>query len=167
MTCQALKTNDPTKLVAGIEFFPEMGKYYGSGHRSCKVYVTIEQLLQSDLCPVCHKPVTVGVAYRVDQLADRTVEQAERFIRHRYRIAPLQVIIADNLGFQTSSKKVQKIYQQMLEMLGNEFHILLNASLEDIAKHSNVSIAQSIYAIRVGNVSLTPGYDGVYGSINF
>lgn len=164
---QALKNNDPEELIAGIEFFPEMGKYYGSGHRSCKVYMTPEQSLHNQICSSCGKAVTIGVAHRVAQLADRTVEQSANFIRNRYRIAPLQDIIADNLQLSTSSKKVGKLYQQMLENIGNEFYILLHAHLENIARYSNVCIAQSIQAMRIGNVILTPGYDGVYGTIRF
>jgi len=164
---QALKSNDPIQLVAGIEFFPEMGKYYGSGHRACGFYASPEQSLQNQICGLCHKPTTIGVAHRVAQLADRTPEQAEKFIRNRYRIAPLQDIIADNFGVEKSSKKIQKIYQHMLESIGNEFYILLDASLEDIAQQSNIGVMQSIDAMRQGDVTLIPGYDGTYGSIKF
>ena len=164
---QALKNNDPKQLIAGIEFFPEMGKYYGSGHRACKVYMSPEQSLLHQICTVCGKEVTIGVAHRVAQLADRTVEQAVQFIRNRYRIAPLQDIIADALHVQTSSKKVQALYQQMLQNIGNEFDILLHADLVSIAQHGNPGIAQSIGAMRLGNVILTPGYDGVFGTIHF
>jgi len=163
----ALKKNDPTQLVAGIEFFPEMGKYYGSGHRKCGVYKTVEQIQENKICPVCHKPLTIGVDYRVDQLADRTVEQAQKYFRQRYRIAPLQKIIADNLGVQDTSLKVQTLYQHLLSILGNEFYILLDADFNAIAQHSNLAIAQSIGAMRSGHVTLSPGYDGVYGTITF
>lgn len=161
----ALKSNNPEHLVAGIEFFPEMGKYYGSGHRACNFYASPEQSLDNEMCGVCKKSMVIGVAHRVAQLADRTVQESEKFIRKRYRIAPLQEIIALHFGVQDTSKKVQVMYQQMLAGIGNEFHILLNAAIEDIARHSNVEIAQLIFAIRSGNVQLTPGYDGVYGSL--
>ncbi|MDP3788324.1 MAG: endonuclease Q family protein [Candidatus Chromulinivorax sp.] len=163
----SLKANDPARLVAGIEFFPEMGKYYGSGHRACNFYASPEQTAISEICGVCKKSMTIGVAHRVAQLADRSPEQATKFIRQRYRVAPLQEIIAIHFGVQDTSKKVQAMYQQMLAGIGNEFYILLDANLEDIAKFSTVEIAQSICAMRQGNVSLTPGYDGVYGEIRF
>lgn len=163
----SLKANDPARLVAGIEFFPEMGKYYGSGHRACNFYASPEQSLQNEMCGICKKSMVIGVAHRVAQLADRTPTQAQKFIRQRYRVAPLQEIIAIHFGVQDTSKKVQAMYQQMLAGIGNEFYILLDASLEDIAKFSNHDIAQSICAMRSGNVTLTPGYDGVYGNIEF
>jgi len=164
---QALKDNDSSKLVAGIEFFPEMGKYYGSGHRACDFYASPEQSLVNQRCGMCCKPMTIGVAHRVNQLADRTPEQAVKCMKNRYRIAPLQEIIADNFRVQSTSKKVQQLYQQMLEKIGNEFYILLDARLELIAQYSNIGIAQSINAMRCGNVILSPGYDGIFGSINF
>lgn len=164
---QALKNNNGKGLVAGIEFFPEMGKYYGSGHRNCGVYLTTEQALKNPICSVCHKAVTIGVAYRVDRLADRTVEQAQRSMKKRYAIAPLQELIALYYQVAESSKKVQVLYQHMLGSLGSEFYILLQAPIDEIAKYSNYEIAQSIYAVRQGNVILQPGYDGVYGTIDF
>ena len=164
---QALKTNDPKALVAGIEFFPEMGKYYGSGHRACNFYASPQQSLENQMCGVCNKPMTIGVAHRVHHLADRTLEQAVKNMRPRYAIAPLQEIIAINFGVQDTSKKVQQLYQHLLGSLGHEFYILLEAKLEDIAKYSTIEIAQSIDAIRKGNVQLTPGYDGIYGNIQF
>src|SRR3990167_5039029 len=81
---QALRKNDPASMVAGIEFFPERGKYYGDGHRACNVYFTPEQTNDcAGLCSVCGKPVTVGVLNRVTQLADRTPVQAQEFMRRR------------------------------------------------------------------------------------
>ncbi|MBP6869703.1 hypothetical protein KBC04_02380 [Candidatus Babeliales bacterium] len=164
---QALKSKDKKGLVAGIEFFPEMGKYYDSGHRACGVYKTIQQVKENPLCPVCHKLVTIGVAYRVDQLADRTPELAATLMKKRYAIAPLQELIAHYCKVADSSKKVQQMYQHLLGSLGNEFYILLQAPVDEIAKYSNLEIAQSIDAVRKGQVMVTPGYDGIYGKIDF
>ena len=157
----ALKTNDRTSLIAGIEFFPEMGKYFGSGHRACNFYTSPEQSVLNPLCSVCLKPMTLGVAHRVAQLADRTHQQALQFMRPRYAIVPLQEVIASVVETGSSSKKVQQIYQHLLASLGHEFYILLDASIDDIAKYSNAKIAQSILAMRQGNVVLSPGYDGL------
>jgi uncharacterized protein (TIGR00375 family) len=164
---QALKSNDPASLLAGIEFFPEMGKYYATGHRNCGIYIDRGQLVENYICSSCEKPLTLGVMHRVSQLADRTLEKAALSNRRCYAIVPLQKIIACNLGFQETSKKVQQLYHRMLEALGNEFYILLNAQLDEIAKYSNSGIAQAIHSIRTGAVVLQPGYDGVYGKISF
>src|SRR5262249_39323524 len=67
----AIKTNDK-RLVGTIEFFPEEGKYHYDGHRDHGVRFSPEQTkAHGGICPVCRKPLTVGVDYRVDELADR------------------------------------------------------------------------------------------------
>ena len=55
-----------------IEFFPEEGKYHFDGHRACGiVWDPPTTRAHNVICPVCGKPVTVGVMHRVEALADR------------------------------------------------------------------------------------------------
>lgn len=164
----ALRKNDPEGLVAGIEFFPERGKYYGDGHRACNQYLTPQQTLQcKGICSVCSKPVTVGVLNRVAQLADRTVLQAQPFMRHRYRVLPLFDILSYELNLPTTSPKLIKMYHQILAAVGNEFFVLLAAPIEQIAQAATPRIAQAIAKLRAGDVMIAPGYDGVYGQVEF
>ena len=54
------------------EFFPEEGKYHMDGHRNCNVRLTPEESRRlNGICPACKKPLTLGVMYRVEELADR------------------------------------------------------------------------------------------------
>lgn len=164
----ALKQNDPKQLVAGIEFFPKRGKYYGDGHRACNVYMTPDQTAHHKaICPHCNHQVTIGVLNRVKQLADRTEREALTFVRRSHQVIPLFDIIAYHLGMAETSQKVQDFYQSMLKHLGSEFYILLKAPLEAITKVSSGAIAQSIANLRSGKVVVQPGYDGVYGYIEF
>ena len=164
----ALKKNDSAQLVAGIEFFPERGKYFGDGHRNCEVYCTPEQTKElGGLCPVCGKKLTIGVYHRVAQLADRSSEQAALHMRKSLQVAPLQDIIAQVLGVSTTSKKVQGLYHKLLQAVGNEFYILLQAPLEEIAHASNQTVALYIGKLRAGDVAVMPGYDGQYGKVIF
>lgn len=164
---RVLKNNDRKGLLAGIEFFPEMGKYYGSGHRACNFYASPEQSMLNRLCSVCSKPMTLGVAHRVAQLADRTPQQAVNFMRPSYAIVPLQELIAFALGAGCSSKKVQQMYHHLLASIGNEFYILLDAHPDVIAQYSLPALAQAIVAVRQGKVKLVPGYDGLYGTFTW
>lgn len=162
---QALITRDSTQLIAGIEFFPQMGKYYNSGHRHCQMNVTGKDSLIDSICLQCHKKMTLGVAHRVEQLADRTVKQAVAYTKKSYSIVPLTEIIAYVVGCSVSAKKCKKIYLHLIGSLGSEFFILLDADPIQIANYSNVAIAQAIMSIRQGNISFISGYDGRYGSI--
>ncbi|HSW76242.1 MAG TPA: endonuclease Q family protein, partial [Candidatus Saccharimonadales bacterium] len=162
----ALRKNNKSELLAGIEFFPERGKYYGDGHRACGVYLTPQQTAElKGICPVCHRPVTVGVLHRVNQLADRTIEQAQQFAAKRYRVVPLLDIVAQELKQADSSLKVQKIYHQLLQQVGPEFYILLKAPIADIQQASTLGIAEFICRVRSGHIIVQPGYDGVYGKV--
>lgn len=165
---QALRTNDKKALIAGIEFFPERGKYYGDGHRACKVYLTPEQAKDyKNICPACHKSVTVGVLNRVSQLADRSFAQAQIYAAKSYRVVPLLDILSQQIGLSQASQKVEKMYHHILKSIGSEFFVLLEAPIEDIEKASTPEIASAIERLRAGNVVVTPGYDGVYGKLQF
>jgi PHP family Zn ribbon phosphoesterase len=53
----------------------------------------------------------------------------------------------------------------LLERLGSEFHILREASEDDIARASSQAVASAIANMRRGIVRISPGYDGQFGRI--
>ena len=60
-------------LCGTIEFFPQEGKYHLDGHRKCGVCFTpAETKAHGGVCPVCGRAVTVGVAHRIEEMADRS-----------------------------------------------------------------------------------------------
>jgi DNA helicase II / ATP-dependent DNA helicase PcrA len=66
----ALRTGEG--LAGTIEFYPEEGKYHLDGHRKCGVRFEPAQSRENEgTCPVCGKPLTIGVLHRVAELADR------------------------------------------------------------------------------------------------
>lgn len=160
----AMKTND-ARLVGTIEFFPEEGKYYADGHRTCGVFFTPEQTkVHGGICPVCGKPLVVGVNYRVSQLADRTLQDVSVGKTVEY-IVPLAEAIAEQYGVQSvQSKRVQQRYDELIAALGDEFSILRRVPLVRIGAF-DPALAAAIERIRTNRVLRTPGYDGVYGKI--
>ena len=80
-------------------------------------------------------------------------------------IVPLAEILAESLGVRKGTKKVQAAYRQLINGVGSEFHILLDAPLEAIAQRSSPLIAEGIKRVRAGALRIKPGYDGVYGQI--
>ncbi|QWV96235.1 endonuclease Q family protein [Geomonas nitrogeniifigens] len=156
------------KGVAGtIEFFPEQGKYHADGHRCCGVRLSPEQTIAHGYrCPTCGGKLTVGVLHRVELLADRAAgarpEQAPPF----WSVIPLIDLIGGALRVGSSSKKAETLYFELLERLGNEFHILLDASLNEIAARSTATLAAGIGRMRAGEVEIEPGYDGKFGTVS-
>lgn len=162
----ALRKNDPCSLLAGIEFFPERGKYFADGHRACNVCLMPDETAKlQGICPKCGKVLTIGVLNRVLKLADRTIEQAQKVKRPCYQVVPLFDILEQELGVAQTSKKLLTMYHKILKEVGPEFYILLEAPLEKITQASTSGIAQFIGRMRNGKVTVEPGYDGVYGKI--
>ena len=69
------------------------------------------------------------------------------------------------MGTSVTAKPVIKYYDQLIKSLGSELKILLDLSKEEIEKSSLPEIADAVIKMREGNVSIEPGYDGVYGKI--
>ncbi len=164
---RVIREGDKKKFVSTIEFYPEEGKYHVDGHALCNFWCTPEETKKhKGICPVCKKQLVIGVMNRVAELADRTELHARQAARIPYQsIVPLPEIIADVLGVGVASKAVQKQYAQLLQTLGNEFHILLEVSPKEIEKASTPQIAEAVQRVRSGNIYIRPGYDGVFGVV--
>jgi DNA helicase-2/ATP-dependent DNA helicase PcrA len=163
---EALKSNDVQAFESTIEFFPEEGKYHLDGHRLCNVRMEpAETKERNGICPVCGKPVIIGVLNRVESLADREKAKISKQMRPFRSIIPLPEIIGDVLEVGPQSKKVDTLYFKLLNDLGNEFEILLETPIEDIQSSGGVLLAEAITRVREGNVHISPGYDGEYGTI--
>jgi uncharacterized protein (TIGR00375 family) len=162
----AIKLADPKKFLFTIEFFPEEGKYHYDGHRLCGVSFSPEETKKNKgICPKCHKPLTIGVMTRVERLADRP-EGGGKENKIPFRsLIPLDEIIADVFGLGVSSLKVHGEYEKLVENIGSEFKVLMDADYENLKRASSPAIASAVIAVREGKVELIPGYDGEYGKI--
>jgi len=163
---KTIKTKDPKKLLHTIEFFPEEGKYHYNGHRACKVIMSpAESKKYSDICPVCKKPLTIGVCHRVEALADRP----EKFvppdaIPNKYLI-PLEEIIADAQGVTVTAKSVLETYHKLIAQGTSEFNILLDMPIGELDSFAPPRIAEAVRLVREKKLNIIPGYDGVYGKV--
>ncbi len=160
-----LYSKNPKEFLYTIEFFPEEGKYHLDGHSDCKFSCTPTQTKKlKGNCPVCGKKLLVGVLNRIDNLADREWGFAPPRSIPFKNVIPLEEVIAETLDVGPASKKVTGVYEHMVAS-APEFSILLDLNEDQISKLSTPEIAQSIIRVRAGKVSLTPGYDGLFGKI--
>ncbi len=176
-----------SRIAYTIEFYPEEGKYHYTGHRACHVRQTPEETrAKGTACPVCGKPLTVGVMHRVEALAARTEEsvgchvvrpqdpsiQAVMYGSTAFptrppfvMLVPLQEIIAEAIGSPVTSPKVQMPYMRLTSEVGNEFDVLLRKELDTIARVAGTRVADGVSRMRKGNLHIDPGYDGVFGVV--
>jgi uncharacterized protein (TIGR00375 family) len=153
-------------FLGTLEFFPAEGKYHHDGHRACGICCDPEETKRRGyLCPVCGTRLTVGVAHRIEALADREPDNVRPGVPSYRSVVPLIEVIAEVRGAGPASKGAVQEYLRLLAALGNEFAILLDAPLADIGSASSTMLAEGVRRMREGLVGIQPGYDGEYGRI--
>lgn len=161
-----IKKKDKKRFLYTIEFFPEEGKYHYDGHRDCNIVFSPSETKDNKyLCPVCKRKLTVGVEHRVELLADRPLGFTPENSIPFKNFIPLEEIVAFALGIRKESAIVDRQYREILAKSGKEFDILLHWTEDEIMKKLPEKIAKAVISVRNGNVKVSPGYDGVYGTI--
>ena len=172
-------TDNKSYLDYTIEFYPEEGMYHYDGHRVCGVrFRPAETKKHKGICPVCKKPLVIGVMNRVDELADRPVfvgtEQCSVLTKAGKpenkpgfkKLVELDKIIAEALGVKSrTSAKVQAEYNKLIKQAGTEMGVLLDLDLAELKKMTLPEIAEGIRRVRAGELRVEPGFDGQYGVV--
>jgi uncharacterized protein (TIGR00375 family) len=164
----AICCKDWKRFKFTIETDPAYGKYHWTGHRNCHVALSPQEAIKlGNVCPVCRRKLTKGVEQRVEELADRPVDfEPENAIRFK-RLLPLSEIIAAVLSSDSpSTQKVWGIYNSLVERFGNEYNVLIDASIDALSAVTIREVAEAIVKVREGKVRVIPGYDGVYGRLD-
>ncbi len=178
----AIKQKPDAGLKIGytIEFFPEEGKYHWSGHRTCNIrYSPKEVKKNGGICPVCKRPLTIGVENRVIDLSQKTLEKDDllflknnagvtfvydRQKKHRpfVSLVPLAEVLLEVTG---SPAKAAAEYERLIANFAPEFDIVLKKSYEEIESFGGAKLKEAIKIIRDRRVYVNPGYDGVFGEV--
>jgi uncharacterized protein (TIGR00375 family) len=160
---EAIRTREG--FVKTYEFYPEEGKYHYDGHRKCNVVMSPPEADSHKLlCPVCRKKLTIGVAHRVSELADRKQGfKPESAVPFQY-IVPLSIVISKAIKKGEGTKAVLAEYSKLIRYFGNEFSVF-EASEEQIRLATSPEIADALMKVREGNIRWVPGHDGVFGKL--
>ncbi len=159
---EAIRTRNG--IVQTLEFWPEEGKYHYSGHRNCGVSFSPKEVMKlNGICSICRTKLTIGVADRVEELADRgegfKPENAVPF----KNLIPLSELIAGVLDAKVASTKVWAEYYKLIGAFGNELKILLDSEESEIKKVTSEKISDIIIRNREQKIPFKAGFDGVYG----
>ncbi|MBW2969733.1 endonuclease Q family protein [Candidatus Woesearchaeota archaeon] len=155
---ELIKAIRENNVVETLEFYPEEGKYHFDGHRTCGITMSPkESITAGKTCPVCKKQLTIGVASRVEELADREEPRKGKPYKN---LIPLSEIISHIIGAPIASKKTWEQQTKLIQAFGNEITVL-TSSKEELAKHVDEKLANAIS--KASTIQWKPGYDGVYG----
>ena len=161
----ALKENHKDRFSGTIEFFPEEGKYHFDGHRDCKVCLDPHASRKlANRCPVCDKPLTIGVHHRVLELADRETPLYRDDAPGFHSLIPLPELLGELLQVGSASRAVNDQYARVIARFGSEFNLLLHSPLEQLRDYEPL-LAEAVGRMREGRVIRQPGYDGEFGVI--
>ena len=151
-------------LESTIEVDPFYGKYHYDGHRKCGVSFSPQESKKlNGICPKCGKPMTIGVEFRVEQLADREMGFKPKTAKPFVKLLPLAEILSHSIGVGLASKKVFKKTFELIDDFGSELDVLLKVSKEDLLKVLDDKAVDFIMQNRTGNLKFKAGFDGEYG----
>lgn len=173
------------KIAYTIEFYPEEGKYHYTGHRKCNVVYSPNDARKLGMtCPVCGKPLTLGVASRVETLATKEVvtitetdslgvcwikpslKAGDSLNRKPYvMLVPLLEILSESLEAGVTSQAVSSLYDHLIQKFGSEFAVLLKTPISDLENLAGTRVAEAINKVRSGDIFIKPGFDGVFGTV--
>ncbi len=162
-------------ILETVEFHPEHGKYHLDGHRKCGVRIDPRDGgPPENRCPVCKGGLTVGVLSRLSELASRPLfytQPGRGLVTHPdgrppFRsLVPLRDLLSFSLSVGPASKKVDRLYEPLVNEFAGELNVLVYAPPDDLERVASSRVAEAIIAVREGRVEVDAGYDGVYGSV--
>jgi PHP family Zn ribbon phosphoesterase len=167
---QAIKSRDLNKIKGTLEFYPEEGMYHYDGHRECGVVFSPSEINKHHgICPVCKKPLTIGVASRINEMAAQPspfgfgvaratsaegfgVPRPQKFILPGApgfeKLIELDKLIAESLGVKSrSSVRVKRIYNELIAALGDELSILRTVEIKKIESFEDSSREASLSTV--------------------
>ncbi len=115
---------------------------------------------------MCSKELTIGVDYRIEQLAKMPAGYFPSDRRKFYKVLPLHELLAFHLQSTLASKRTWQLHNQLMEKFGNEFAVLIEKEKPEIVQAGfDEKLGELIIQNRIGNLKIQPGYDGEYGVI--
>jgi PHP family Zn ribbon phosphoesterase len=173
----AIRTN---RVSATAEFNPGEGRYFLTGHRKDKqnhngsYCVFSPEFTPPDRrCPICRRPLTVGVLERAIEVGKAQGEK-RKLIRQSDRtylsIVPLSEVIAYSLCVEDpNARRVKEIYEKIVALFETE-SALWKSSVDQTEKilsnHLPENIVRNIIEVKSGNFTFDPlGFDGEYGRL--
>lgn len=166
------------KLAYSVEFKPQHGRYYLTGHRAdrhsnnMEIYFDSKNVPENLICPICNKKMLEGVEYRVNKLLSKNNNNSKKTLRNQkfYYSIPLIEVISISTGFSLTSKKVEEVYRKILEKVGFESNLFMFGENQAINLIDSIEIDKKIkdalIAIRKDKFVFDPaGFDGNYGKM--
>jgi len=160
----AIKREGGRRLTENVGLFPEEGKYNRTACTRCyRQYSITQKDEMMGRCPECGGQIKLGVADRVNLLADYENPLHPPHRPPYLHIIPLAEIIALALGHKSAmTAGVQKRWCELTAEM-TEIEVLMQADLAELKAEPRV--IEAIQNFRMGRVEVLPGGGGKYGVV--
>jgi uncharacterized protein (TIGR00375 family) len=160
----AIKREGGRRPIKNVGLFPEEGKYNRTACTRCyRQYSLTQKDELMGRCPDCGGRIKLGVADRVNLLADYEVPVHPTHRPPYLHIIPLAEIIALALGHKSvMTAGVQKSWSELTRSR-TEIEVLMQADLAELKAEPRV--IDAIRNFRMGRVEVLPGGGGNYGKV--
>ena len=81
-------------------------------------------------------------------------------------VVGLQQILAEGLRRGVNTKGVTDQYFTLVNEFESELNVLMDVDIRDVARLSGERIAEGVSHVRMGNISIQPGFDGQFGKVS-
>ena len=154
------------KTILNVGLPPQEGKYHESACISCFTHYTLEEAQRRRWKCSCGKRIKKGVKDRIDEIADLKQPIHPDHRPPYVHLIPLAEIITKAIGQHNPfTQTVNKRWNELINVFGNEINVLIDENIEKIAKVTVPAITEAILAFREKKVIIRPGGGGQYGSI--
>lgn len=154
------------KIKTNYGLVPNLGKYHMTACTKCYKLIDPELAIQNKMKCSCGGTIKKGVDFRISQIATWDKPHHPDFRPPYIHLMPLAEIISMVYDKGITTKTVQGKWKELIDNIGNEIEILINAPIEKIAK-VNPEIVPGIEAFRNKSIHISPGGGGQYGKISF
>lgn len=159
----AIKNN---KIKANYGLVPNLGKYHMTACTKCYKLIDPDLAIENKMKCSCGGTVKRGVDFRISQIATWDKPHHPDFRPPYIHLMPLAEIISMVYDKGITTKTVQSKWKELIDNIGNEIEILIDAPIDKIAS-VNPEIVPGIEAFRNKSLHITPGGGGKYGEISF
>lgn len=134
----ALRGEGTARVVGTVKYPIERTRYFLNWCGVC------QDSFDAATCPACERSLATGSRDRLEIIAARPEPVFPEDAPSWMMVLPLAEVLSDLLGVSDGSKAVQQQHARLLEALGNERHILTEASYDEIARAGTAQLARAI-----------------------
>ncbi len=154
------------KIKANYGLVPNLGKYHMTACTKCYKLIDPDWAIKNKMKCSCGGTIKKGVDFRISQIATWEKPHHPAHRPPYIHLMPLAEIISMVYDKGVTTKTVQGKWKELIDNIGNEIEILIDAPLDEISK-VNQDLIPAIESFRNNSLHISPGGGGKYGEISF